>query len=199
MIWHPLLWGWRFEWIFFLLHLHQKQWIGMDVENSSVTCIPRQHHYSHCLCNYSSRGGASLFHGLTTRWTSVLSWLQRHMWRSIFSFLPKGGYVIVLVEQYLWINNALGVNFCLDIFLFIRFIFYKFYDAFLWSVLKYGIHFLFDIIFCLLEHSYFYYVYIFIVFYLILYCLFNILLQSSEYFYSCVLQYTIYFFINFDQ
>ena len=117
----------------------------------------------------------------------VLSHIRRQRWRSFLYFLSKGGYGIVLFDQYcklhilqeLSVGNSPGVHLCfcmhLNLFIFIQFIYYMFYNAFSWSVPNYGIHCLFDIILHSLDYSYFYNVYIVRVSYSKLYCAFNFL------------------------
>ena len=77
--------------------------------NSSVACIPRQRHYFHCLYNSHSVGAPSRVHGSTTRQAYVSSRIMRQCQRSLLSFLPKGYYGIITVDQYSSPNKALGV------------------------------------------------------------------------------------------
>ena len=83
----------------------------------------------------------------------------------------------------------------INILLFIQFIFNIFYEDFWWSVCTYGIHYLFRIIFGLLDYYYFYYIHIFLLSYSRFYCSFNILLFSHAYYYIR----SVYFLFELDQ
>ena len=126
-----------------------------------------------------SEGGASHVHVLKNRRVYVSSWLRRQRRRSLASY---------------WSTNIHGLitrwASCLNILLFIQFIFYMIFDDFWWSIRTYGIHSSFDITFCSSDYYYFYFVYIVILSYSILYCSFNIPCRSSDYFFSRVLLYT---------
>ena len=149
--------------------------------NYSVTFRHRHCHYFHCPYIFPSGCVASWVYSSTTFRESILSWIRRQRRRSLLSFLPKCGYSIVLINQYLHLNNAPGVCNFSNILLFILFIFYKFYHTFLWSVRNDAIHRLLDILFCTLDYSYLYYVYIIILYNSKLNCSFNILFRSLYY------------------
>ena len=81
----------------------------MGAANSSITCRPRQRHYFCCTRTYPSWGGASHVYGSTMRQESVFSQLRRQWRRSLLLFLPKVGYIIIPIDTYSWLDNALGV------------------------------------------------------------------------------------------
>ena len=190
MVIHPtLLRGWRVEWTFFAVILssqmakrdgHGKTFLSLlDPGSATISIEPA--------LPLEEVGQAS-----------ILSRLRRKRRWPLLYFLLKGGYGIVPVDQYSWLNNAPGICLCLNVLFFIQFIFNMFYDSFLWSVRNYGKRCLFDILFCSLDYYYLYYVYIVILFYSILYCSFNILFWSSYYcFLARVAIYNLFF--KFDQ
>ena len=83
---------------------------GWARQNYSVTCRPWKCHYLYCHCTYPSGGGASRVHGSKTCRASVSSQLRSQMRQSLLSFLPKGGYGILLVDQYCKLNPLQDVG-----------------------------------------------------------------------------------------
>ena len=142
-------------------------------------CRPRKSHYFHCLCTYPSVCKASHIHGLTIRWVSILSRSRMRRWCYLLSFLPKGGYEIITVDHYSRLDNAprLPSRYIVVHSVYIIY----FYDDFWLSVSTYGTHCLFDMIYCSLDYSYFYYAHIFILLLSRWFCSFKILFRSSDY------------------
>ena len=167
---------------FLLLHCHHKREEGWTQKKYYVTCRPRQHHYFHCTWIYPSGGGASRFWGSTLRRAHVLSRPRRQRRRSLFPFLLKVDYVMVPVDQYLWLNNAPGIlsQHIVVHSVYILYVLWWFLmiHLYLWYTLFIWYHF------CSLEYYYFDYVFIVILSYSIFYCSFNILFWSSFLFIS---------------